>query len=132
LTHFVKLLGMTPMEAIISATAYGGEIMLHPEELGKVQPGYFADLLLVNGNPLEDIEILANHKNLDMVMIVSHESCWCHCKCQGLILLLLTQNGRVHKEHPKDHPAVYEANKSLIPEAERLKAEEKKAEANAK
>jgi imidazolonepropionase-like amidohydrolase len=40
LQHFVERLGFTPMEAILSATAMGGEIMLQPDELGKVQPGY--------------------------------------------------------------------------------------------
>ena len=34
--HFVERLGFTPMEAILSATALGGEIMLRPDELGKV------------------------------------------------------------------------------------------------
>lgn len=58
------------MEAILSATALGGEIMMHPHELGKVLPGYYADLILVDGNPLEDIKLLTGHKNIDFVMIV--------------------------------------------------------------
>ncbi|KAJ6468059.1 hypothetical protein DFH09DRAFT_1328013 [Mycena vulgaris] len=73
---FVKLLGMTPMEAIISATAYGGELMLHPNELGKIVPGAYADLLLINGNPLEDIALLSNKENLDVILM----------------------NGRIHKD----------------------------------
>ncbi|KAJ7983305.1 hypothetical protein DFH06DRAFT_1172907 [Mycena polygramma] len=75
LEHFVKLLGMTPMEAIISATAYGGDIILHPNELGKVIPGAYADLILVNGNPLDDIALLSHKENLDVIVM----------------------NGRVHK-----------------------------------
>ena len=68
---FVNLVGFTPMEAILSATALGGEIMLHPHELGKVQPGYYADLILVDGNPLEDISVLtATNGKLDVIMIV--------------------------------------------------------------
>lgn len=58
------------MEAILSATALGGEIMMHPHELGKVLPGYYADLILVDGNPLEDIKLLTGHKHIDFVMIV--------------------------------------------------------------
>lgn len=54
----MKYLGITPMEAILSAMTLGREIMLHPEELGKVQPGYYADVILVDGNPLEDIMLL--------------------------------------------------------------------------
>ena len=61
LQHFVERLGFTPMEAILSATAQGGQIMLRPGELGKVQPSYLADLLLVDGNPLDDITILQDH-----------------------------------------------------------------------
>jgi imidazolonepropionase-like amidohydrolase len=68
---FVKLLDFTPMEAILSATALGGEIMLHPHELGKVQPGYYADLLLVNGNPLEDISLLSHSENIEVIVMVS-------------------------------------------------------------
>jgi imidazolonepropionase-like amidohydrolase len=68
LQHFVELLGFTPMEAIISATAWGGEIMLRPDELGKVQPGYLADLLLVDGDPLADITILQDHDRLHYIM----------------------------------------------------------------
>jgi imidazolonepropionase-like amidohydrolase len=67
---FVEYLGFTPMEAILSATALGGEIMMHPHELGKVLPGYYADLILVDGNPLEDIKLLTGHQNIDFVMIV--------------------------------------------------------------
>lgn len=59
------------MEAILSATALGGEIMLHPHELGKVQPGYYADLILVDGDPSEDITVLSGHKHIDLVMVVS-------------------------------------------------------------
>lgn len=70
---FVKYLGFTPMEAIQSATAMGGEIMLHPDELGRVQPGYYADLILVDGDPVADISVLTGSKHIDMVMIVS----WC-------------------------------------------------------
>jgi Amidohydrolase family len=68
LQHFVELLGFTPMEAIISATAWGGEIMLRRDELGKVQPGYLADLLLVDGDPLADITILQDHDALHYIM----------------------------------------------------------------
>ncbi|KAF9221134.1 dipeptidase [Gyrodon lividus] len=67
---FVNLLGFTPMEAILSATALGGEIMMHPHELGKVQPGYYADLILIDGNPLEDISVLTPiNGKLDVIVI---------------------------------------------------------------
>lgn len=42
LEHFVTFLGMSPLEAITSATKWGGEIMLHAGELGLVREGYLA------------------------------------------------------------------------------------------
>jgi imidazolonepropionase-like amidohydrolase len=54
LEHFVTLLGFTPMEAIVSATRLGGEIMMQGHELGQVKPGFLADLVLVDGNPAQD------------------------------------------------------------------------------
>jgi imidazolonepropionase-like amidohydrolase len=73
LEHFVKLLGFTPMEAILSATALGGEIMLRPDELGKVAPGYKADLILVDGDPLEDITVL---QDLAKIVGVMKDGVW--------------------------------------------------------
>lgn len=68
LQHFVEYLGFTPMEAILSATRYGGEIMLRPDELGQVQPGYYADLILVDGDPLADITVLQDHDKINAIM----------------------------------------------------------------
>ena len=56
--HFVKLVGMSPMDAILSATKLGGEIMGMGNELGQVQEGYLADLLLVDGDPLKDVFLM--------------------------------------------------------------------------
>ncbi|KAJ5805291.1 Xaa-Pro dipeptidase [Penicillium riverlandense] len=72
LAHFVNLFGFSPMESIIAATAWGGEIMGHPEELGKVVPGYYADLILIDGNPLEDIEILQDTNRIHTIVINGH------------------------------------------------------------
>ena len=81
------------MEAILSATALGGEIMLHPHELGKVQPGYYADLILVDGNPLQDITVLTpTNGKLDVIMIVSE------CSLEvGSSTKSNLQNGQIHK-----------------------------------
>ncbi|KAI1100866.1 composite domain of metallo-dependent hydrolase [Jackrogersella minutella] len=72
LAHFVNLFGYTPKESLIAATALGGEIMGHPEELGKVLPGYYADVILVDGNPLEDIEILQDISKLHAIVLNGH------------------------------------------------------------
>jgi imidazolonepropionase-like amidohydrolase len=66
--HFVKLLDFTPMEAILAATKLGGEIMMRGHELGQVRPGYLADLLLVDGDPLADVALLQRRERLRMVM----------------------------------------------------------------
>ncbi len=68
LEFFVKYLGFTPMEAIRSATLYGGQIMMKPDELGVVKDGYLADLLLVDGDPLANLSILRDPKRILAVM----------------------------------------------------------------
>jgi imidazolonepropionase-like amidohydrolase len=60
------------MEVIISATAWGGEIMGHPEEPGKVLPGYYADVILIDGNPLEDIEIFQDTGRIHAFVVNGH------------------------------------------------------------
>jgi imidazolonepropionase-like amidohydrolase len=68
LEYFVERLGFTPAEAIRAATTFGGQIMGQPDSLGQVREGYTADLILVNGNPLENIRILQDRERLLMVM----------------------------------------------------------------
>jgi imidazolonepropionase-like amidohydrolase len=68
LEFFVKYLGFTPMEAIRSATLYGGQIMMKGNELGAIKDGYLADLLLVDGDPLANLSILRDPKRLLAVM----------------------------------------------------------------
>ncbi|MEO1191434.1 MAG: amidohydrolase family protein [Pseudomonadota bacterium] len=68
LEYLVDRVGMTPMEALISATRYGGEIMGRPEELGQIKAGYLADLLLIDGDPLANIRILQDQSRILAVM----------------------------------------------------------------
>ena len=68
LEYFVRHLGFTPMEALLSTTKLGGEIMLRPHELGQIKDGYLADLLLVDGDPLSDIRILQDQARILAVM----------------------------------------------------------------
>ena len=62
--HFVKLLGFSPMEAILAATKEGGEIMGLADPVGQIKEGYLADILLVDGNPLADVSILQDAARL--------------------------------------------------------------------
>lgn len=69
LEHFVKLLGFSPMESVLAATAGVAKLFMQEHELGKVLPGYYADCILVNGNPLEDIAVLQDRAKLDVIII---------------------------------------------------------------
>jgi imidazolonepropionase-like amidohydrolase len=68
LKHFVDLLGYSPSEAMVCATRYGGEIMGMKDELGQVKEGFIADLLLVNGDPLQDLGMMVDENNLLVIM----------------------------------------------------------------
>jgi len=57
--------GLSPMEAILSATANNARLFDIDRFVGKVQPGLLADLVAVSGNPLLDIK---NVKNVCFVM----------------------------------------------------------------
>ena len=50
--------GMTPMQAIRSATTVSAELLRASDDLGSIEPGKFADLVAVAGDPLEDISTL--------------------------------------------------------------------------
>jgi imidazolonepropionase-like amidohydrolase len=65
---FVEWFGFTPAEALRAATQYGGQLMGMPDSLGLIRPGYLADLLLVEGDPLDDIGVLTDRDNISMIM----------------------------------------------------------------
>ena len=50
--------GMTPMEAIRSATVVAAELMGWSDRVGALVPGRFADMVAVHGDPLDDISVL--------------------------------------------------------------------------
>jgi imidazolonepropionase-like amidohydrolase len=66
--HFVNLLGFSPMDAILSATKLGGEIMMLGNELGQIKAGFLADILLVDGNPLANVKILQDSAKILAIM----------------------------------------------------------------
>jgi imidazolonepropionase-like amidohydrolase len=57
--------GMTPMQAIQSATIEAAKVMGQEAQVGSIAAGRFADLIAVKGNPLSDIRVL---EKVDVVM----------------------------------------------------------------
>jgi imidazolonepropionase-like amidohydrolase len=68
LQYFVDYIGMTPKEALLSATRLGGPVMMRPDELGQIRPGFLADLVMIDGDPLADLGILTDPDKIALVM----------------------------------------------------------------
>lgn len=66
--HFVRHFGYSPVEALRCATIVGAELLGMADSLGKVREGYLADLLLVRGDPTQDVSLLQHKENLAMIM----------------------------------------------------------------
>lgn len=61
-------LGMTPMEAIRTATINAAEAIGRGHELGSIETGKLADIIVVGGNPLDDISMLSDTAGIQVVM----------------------------------------------------------------
>jgi imidazolonepropionase-like amidohydrolase len=61
LAVYVKL-GMTPLQAIQSATVTDAELLGWPDKVGSIEPGKWADIIAVDGDPLQDITTLQHVK----------------------------------------------------------------------
>jgi len=57
--------GMTPAQAVRSATSGAAELLSMQSEVGSIAPGKFADVVAVKGDPLADITLL---QKIDFVM----------------------------------------------------------------
>jgi imidazolonepropionase-like amidohydrolase len=56
--HYMVMYGMTPAEAIQSATISAADLIGRTADVGELTPGHFADLVAVPTNPLDHIEVL--------------------------------------------------------------------------
>ena len=65
LTWLVKA-GLSPEQALMAATTTGASLLGMESQLGRVAPGYFADLVAVEGDPLKDIAAVVNGVRLVM------------------------------------------------------------------
>jgi imidazolonepropionase-like amidohydrolase len=52
--------GMTPMQAIQSATSLAADLLGRSNELGSIKPGKYADVIAVSGDPLQNVGLLEN------------------------------------------------------------------------
>ncbi len=64
----IKTSVLSPMESLLSATKTNASLFGLEEEIGTVEEGKLADLLVVDGSPLEDIAVLQNKDNLKLIM----------------------------------------------------------------
>jgi imidazolonepropionase-like amidohydrolase len=51
---------MTPAQALATATTNGAELLGMQSTLGKIAPGYYADIVAVEGDPMKDINAVLN------------------------------------------------------------------------
>ena len=57
--------GLSPMQVLVASTKTGAEASQMEEDLGTLEVGKIADLIILNANPLEDI---SNMRKIDQVM----------------------------------------------------------------
>ncbi|WP_206520304.1 amidohydrolase family protein [Altererythrobacter sp. BO-6] len=58
--------GMSDREVLASATSFAAEVLGMEKEIGRLSPGFSADIIAVKGNPLADVSVL---ENVDWVMV---------------------------------------------------------------
>jgi imidazolonepropionase-like amidohydrolase len=52
---------MTPAQALATATTTAAELLGMEKTLGRIAPGYYADIVAVEGNPMNDINVVLNN-----------------------------------------------------------------------
>jgi len=68
LEAYVKGAGIPALDVIGWATRNGAEMLGMKDDLGTIEAGKLADLLVVNGDPVKDITVLQDRANLDVIM----------------------------------------------------------------
>ncbi|MDP8912312.1 MAG: amidohydrolase family protein, partial [Pseudomonadota bacterium] len=68
--QLVETVGMTPAEAIASATTGAAKLLDLENQVGRIAPGYSADLIAVTGDPLQNVRVL---EKVDYVMVRGRE-----------------------------------------------------------
>ena len=68
LSFFVNFVGFSPLEVLTCATKNGAKILGRLDEIGTVEAGKLADLLIVDGDPLQDIRVLEDRSRFIAVI----------------------------------------------------------------
>jgi imidazolonepropionase-like amidohydrolase len=67
LEMYVKKAGLSPMEAIVCATRNNAELLGLEDRLGTLEVSKLADLIVVDGNPLQDMAVLQDKTKITHV-----------------------------------------------------------------
>src|SRR5258705_9074490 len=67
LVHLVGA-GLSPMDAIVAGTATAADVCGLGDQIGTLEPGKRADLIVAAGNPLDDIALLADADNITLTV----------------------------------------------------------------
>jgi imidazolonepropionase-like amidohydrolase len=59
--------GLSPMQAIVAATSHGADL-LRLKDIGRLEEGRIADLVVVRGDPLSDIRVLQDTERIGLVL----------------------------------------------------------------
>jgi imidazolonepropionase-like amidohydrolase len=68
LEFYVKYAGISPLDVIRWATRNGAGLLGMGDEIGTIEAGRIADLLVVNGDPIRDIGVLKDRSKLEIIM----------------------------------------------------------------
>jgi imidazolonepropionase-like amidohydrolase len=60
--------GLTPMQALRAATQWAARCLGLERELGTIEKGRLADMVVVNGNPLDDVKVLLDSARIELVL----------------------------------------------------------------
>jgi len=63
----IQEIGLTPAEALIAAASRNAEMLGLQDRIGTIAPGFIADLLIVDGDPLADMRVLTDSEKIHAV-----------------------------------------------------------------
>ena len=69
-------LGLSPLDAIIASTRHSAECLRLDRRIGTIEPGKEADILIMDGNPLRDIGIVAKKEKIRGVIKGGKKAVW--------------------------------------------------------